>query len=240
MSRMEAHSRAVHATRLRRLPEQDKSLLSARIVVRRDAPPAESLNYQRGGRGPEGEHRSAECASRSEARARPVSAHLALGTGQLERPTLEQTWTFGSESIGSADADRQASAEEAGGDKVRTTGRIRVLIVDDVDQSRAGLSALLETVSDVEVVGEARDGEQAVRLVADCRPDVVVMDLRMPGVDGLEATRVIKARWPHTRVVLLTIYACRRHDAAGAGADAFVVKGAPAPELLAAMGSGAG
>jgi DNA-binding NarL/FixJ family response regulator len=74
-----------------------------------------------------------------------------------------------------------------------------------------------------------------VQLVEECRPDVVLMDARMPVMDGLEATRLIKDRWPGVKVVVLTMYASYRADALAAGADAFLVKGCPAGERLGAI-----
>jgi YesN/AraC family two-component response regulator len=74
--------------------------------------------------------------------------------------------------------------------------RIRVLIADDRPSSRRGLRALLGVRSQIEIVGEAADGRQAVQLVEELQPDVVLMDVSMPVLDGLEATRLIKCRWP--------------------------------------------
>jgi DNA-binding NarL/FixJ family response regulator len=112
---------------------------------------------------------------------------------------------------------------------------MRVLIADDRSRSRDGLRALLATWPEVEVVGEAADGQEAVRLVEERQPNVVLMDVRMLAMDGLEATRLIKDRWPEVRVVTLTMYASYRADALAAGADAFLVKGCPAGELLEAI-----
>lgn len=112
---------------------------------------------------------------------------------------------------------------------------IRVLIVDDNLRTRDGLRALLQAWPRARVVGEATGGREAVRVIAELQPSVVLMDIRMPELDGLGATRVIKQRWPQTRVVLLTLYADLRQEAVLAGADAFIIKGCPTEELLAAI-----
>ena len=111
--------------------------------------------------------------------------------------------------------------------------RIRMLIADDNPHSRKGLRALLSTYSSVEVVCEARDGREAVRLVEECQPDLVLMDIQMPNLDGLEATGQIKAQWPEVRVVVLTIRATLQAAAISAGADGFLLKGGPSEELFA-------
>jgi len=111
----------------------------------------------------------------------------------------------------------------------------RVLIADDRPQSRNGLKALLATWPEVEVVGEATNGQEAVRLMEECRPDVVLMDAMMPVMDGLEATGHIKDRCPEVKVIVLTIHAPCRDDALAAGADAFLIKGCPAVDLLEAI-----
>ena len=104
----------------------------------------------------------------------------------------------------------------------------RVLIADDRSTTRQGLRALLALLPPVEVVGEAADGRESVDLVAECRPDVVLMDMQMPVMDGVEATRRIKEQWPEVKVIALTIYAKYRAQALAAGADAFLLKdGAP-------------
>ncbi len=111
----------------------------------------------------------------------------------------------------------------------------KVLIADDNGRARLGLRALLALRPEIEVVGEATDGNEAVRWVQDSQPDVVLMDARMPQMDGLEATRQIKAHWPQVRVVVVSMYASHRAEALAAGADAYLVKGCPAGELLAAI-----
>ncbi len=110
--------------------------------------------------------------------------------------------------------------------------RTRILIVDDQPRARQSLRALLATCPTVETVGEAGTGSDALVQVKETRPDLVLMDARMPGMDGIEATRLIKTRWPQIRVVVLSMYTVAAADAMDAGADAFLTKGAPAEELL--------
>lgn len=109
------------------------------------------------------------------------------------------------------------------------------LIVDDRSQAREGLKALLATAAAVQVAGEASDDKEAIDFIEKHRPDVVLMDAMMPVMNGLEATRRIKTGWPQIRVVVLTIHAELKAEALAAGADAFLVKGCPAGELLAAI-----
>jgi DNA-binding NarL/FixJ family response regulator len=111
----------------------------------------------------------------------------------------------------------------------------RVLIVEDRTQTREGLKALLATAPPVQVVGEAADGREAILLITELQPDVVLMDASMPVMDGLEATRLVKTQWPQIRVIVLTVHTALRAEALAAGADAFLVKGCPAGELLAAI-----
>lgn len=113
----------------------------------------------------------------------------------------------------------------------------RVIIVDDKAQVRRDLRTLLALTGLVEVVGEAADGEEAVRQVEQLWPEVVLMDLEMPGLNGLAATRRIKAAWPSTRVVALTIhsYASARTSAFQAGVDDFIEKGTPLQKIMQAI-----
>ena len=114
---------------------------------------------------------------------------------------------------------------------------IRVLAVDDQRVIREGLVMLLGLLPDVEVVGTAANGEEALALAHELRPDVVLMDLRMPRVDGVEATRRLRASHPEIKVVVLTTYADDRSviDALRAGALGYLTKDAGADEIRQAL-----
>ena len=116
---------------------------------------------------------------------------------------------------------------------------IRVLLADDQALVRAGFRALLDAQDDIEVVGEASDGEHAVRLATSLAPDVVLMDIRMPGHDGLDATRTIAAdeRLDHVRIVILTTFELDEYvfEALRAGASGFLVKDTEPAELIQAV-----
>jgi DNA-binding NarL/FixJ family response regulator len=111
--------------------------------------------------------------------------------------------------------------------------------VDDHELSREALWAVLGREPGIEVVGEAADGGQALSMARRLRPDLIVMDVRMPGTDGLAATRLITAELPATRVLLLTTYDTPQYLLEGlrAGADGYLLKGAIKQELLAAIRS---
>lgn len=114
---------------------------------------------------------------------------------------------------------------------------IRVLIADDHSVVRAGLEQLLATAGDIELVGMAADGDEAVALAEAHRPDIVLMDLAMPGVDGVEATRLIVATGGPSQVVVLTSFSDQKRiiDALDAGAAGYVLKHADPDELLDAV-----
>jgi DNA-binding NarL/FixJ family response regulator len=116
---------------------------------------------------------------------------------------------------------------------------IRVAIVDDQDLVRMGFRMLLEAEPDIEVVGEAGDGESGVALVKRARPDVALMDVRMPGLDGIAATSRIAAEQPECRVIVLTTFDLDEYafGALRAGASGFLLKDARREELLAAIRS---
>src|SRR5438874_4199321 len=103
---------------------------------------------------------------------------------------------------------------------------IRVLIVDDQALVRAGFRMILEAQPDIEVAGEAGDGLKAIEEVRRLRPDVVLMDVRMPGLDGIEATRRLTAAGAQSKVVILTTYDLDEYvfDALAAGATGFLLK----------------
>jgi DNA-binding NarL/FixJ family response regulator len=118
-----------------------------------------------------------------------------------------------------------------------SAGPIRVLLVDDQALVRGGLRLILDAEPDLEVVGEAADGDEGVRVAHETRPDIVLMDVRMPTVDGITATAQLLGELPGTRVVMLTTFDLDEYvvDAFRAGASGFVLKTAPPPQLVAAI-----
>lgn len=120
---------------------------------------------------------------------------------------------------------------------VRDVDVIRVLVVDDHPLVRTGLTALFASVADMSVVGEASDGAQAVRLCADLAADVVLMDLSMPVLDGVAATREIQTASPSVRVVVLSSFSdqARVRDAIAAGAVGYVLKDSSPDEVVTAV-----
>ena len=110
--------------------------------------------------------------------------------------------------------------------------KLRVLVVDDQEPTRQGVAALLELTADIEVINQASNGWDAVHIVAEEGPDVVLMDVRMPIMDGLEATRQITERWPQVKVIVATMYitqrgcaGCRRRPVTAKGEHARKFRG---------------
>lgn len=118
-----------------------------------------------------------------------------------------------------------------------TMRQITVLLVDDVTSVRKGLSTLLQLKGDLKIVGEAENGLEAVRLAEQLKPDVILMDLAMPELDGFEATRRIKANHPQIGIIVFSIHddVKTREKACAVGADAFIEKEAETQLLINAI-----
>ncbi|MET3950617.1 response regulator transcription factor [Arthrobacter sp. UYEF36] len=117
------------------------------------------------------------------------------------------------------------------------TGPIRILLVDDQPLLRMGFRLILEGEDDLAIVGEASDGADAIRLVRELAPDVVLMDVRMPVLDGIGATRAITASGAHAKIIILTTFDLDEYAFAGlqAGASAFLLKDVAPAELVSAV-----
>jgi len=114
---------------------------------------------------------------------------------------------------------------------------IRILICDDQDLVCEGLKAILSTDLDLEVVGVANDGAEAIEMISTCQPDLVLMDLKMPGMNGIHATRHIHQQYPQVHVLVLTTYDADNwvFDAIRAGARGYLLKDTPRERLIAAI-----
>lgn len=115
--------------------------------------------------------------------------------------------------------------------------KVRLVLADDHPMVRFGIAAVLHDVGEVEVVGEAADGHELLRLVAEHQPDVVLTDLSMPGMNGVTAIRELRQRWPDVGVLVLTMHGDDGsvRDALSAGASGYLLKGAGRDELAAAV-----
>jgi DNA-binding NarL/FixJ family response regulator len=118
-----------------------------------------------------------------------------------------------------------------------TTGsekKIRVILVDDHMVMRQGLAGLLRAEPDIEIIGEASDGQSAIELIQELRPDVVIMDISMPGMDGIQATRIIHKELPEIRIIGLSMFQEGEQQAAmrEAGAVTYLTKTGPAEALI--------
>jgi len=114
---------------------------------------------------------------------------------------------------------------------------MKVIICDDQALVRDGLEMLLKLENDIEVLATAEDGDQALEMIAKCAPDVVLMDLKMPGLNGVETTRRIRAQYPDVRVLVLTTFDDDEwvFDAVRAGASGYLLKDTPRKQLIAAL-----
>jgi two-component system response regulator NreC len=114
---------------------------------------------------------------------------------------------------------------------------IKILLVDDHDVVRTGLRSFLSGQADVQIVGEARNGEEALLRAEEMKPDLVIMDITMPGMDGLEATRKLKVRQPECLVLALTVHEDKQYfmEMLAAGASGYITKQAAADDLMAAI-----
>lgn len=113
--------------------------------------------------------------------------------------------------------------------------KLRILIVDDQQRARLSLKALLATRFQLIDTCEAVNGVEAIRCVEECKPDIVLMDIRMPEMDGIEATRIIKTKLAQIPVIVLTLYSEYKAAALAAGANAFLIKGESVEQLLAVL-----
>jgi DNA-binding NarL/FixJ family response regulator len=107
----------------------------------------------------------------------------------------------------------------------------KIMIVEDSSRARYALKALLSQQAGISVITEASNGREAIQNIEKQIPDIVLMDVQMPVMDGLEATKIIKGKWPRVRVIVLTMYPDYQADVLLAGADAFLVKGCSVQEL---------
>ena len=112
---------------------------------------------------------------------------------------------------------------------------INIMVVDDSSRARSALTAYISLQAGVRITVEASNGLEAISKIESSLPDIVIMDMQMPFMDGLEATKIIKKRWPCVKVIALTIYQNYRSEALSAGADAFLVKGCCISELISTV-----
>jgi len=112
---------------------------------------------------------------------------------------------------------------------------MNIMLVEDNLQARRALAAYLSLQVGIRITAEASNGLEAINEIKSHPPDIVIMDMQMPVMDGLEATKIIKKRWPKVKVVVLTMYQNYQSEALSAGADAFLVKDCPVEELISAV-----
>jgi len=111
----------------------------------------------------------------------------------------------------------------------------KIMIVEDNSHARQALRALLSLQDGIQITTEASNGLEAVNSIKDQVPDLILMDMQMPIMGGLEATKIIKQNWPRVKIVVLTIYSEHQAEALSAGADAFLVKGCPTEMMMSSI-----
>lgn len=113
----------------------------------------------------------------------------------------------------------------------------RIMIVDDNKRARCALKALMSQQAGIDITTQASNGQEAIQKISEQMPDIVLMDMCMPVMDGLEATRAIKVKWPQIKVVILTMYSEHQAEVLAAGANAFLMKGCSMEEITALVQS---
>jgi len=113
--------------------------------------------------------------------------------------------------------------------------KLRLMIVDDNPHARNALSAFISTQDWLSVISEATNGEEALEKIEEIIPDVILMDIKMPIMGGLQATQIIKNHWPQIKIVILTIYTTYKTEANEVGADAFLVKGCSMEKMISTI-----
>jgi YesN/AraC family two-component response regulator len=111
----------------------------------------------------------------------------------------------------------------------------KIMVVENNSRARSALAAFISLQVGIRITAEASNGLEAISKIKSCPPDIVLMDMRMPIMDGLEATKIIKKRWPWVKVIALTMYQNYQSEALSAGADAFLVKGCSVAELVSTV-----
>jgi len=112
---------------------------------------------------------------------------------------------------------------------------MNIMVVEDSSRARHALSACISLHAGIQITAEAANGLEAISKIKNRPPDIVIMDMQMPVMDGLETTKIIKKRWPKVKVIVLTMYQNFRSEALSAGADAFLVKGCSMTELISTV-----
>jgi YesN/AraC family two-component response regulator len=111
----------------------------------------------------------------------------------------------------------------------------KIMVVEDSSRARSALAAFMSLQVGVQITAEASNGLEAISKIKNCPPDIVLMDMQMPVMDGLEATKIIKKRWPWVKIIALTMYQNYQSEALSAGADAFLLKGCSVAKLISTV-----